>query len=176
MDSAGSRRDVDMPELWIGRTLATGIAAAGLAVAATGATPEIQPAEGLRAQQIARNAAIATHDRDRLGSVLAEDVSFSSHILHRQGRDAVIETWTGLWTRRPDLQMTFQADRTRASASFNAVAESGTWTERWTETDGLVTLSGTYLTVWSKDKAGQWRIAAETIAPLRCKGGAYCRR
>jgi len=43
----------------IGRAFSTGIAAAGLAVTAKGAMPEARSAEALRAQQIARNEAIA---------------------------------------------------------------------------------------------------------------------
>ena len=159
-----------------GWALAAVVVAGGLIGAAISAAPVMAPAKALEAQQIARNHAIAAHDAGLLGPILADDISFSSHILHRQGRADVLATWTGLWKKRPDLGMRFQPKRTQVSASFNAAAETGTWTERWTEADGPVTLSGTYLTVWSRRATGAWQIAAETIAPLRCDGGGYCRR
>ena len=144
----------------------------------TAAAPDISAADAkaLAARQQAYNRAIAAHDAQRLGALLTDEATFSSHILHRQGRADVLATWTGLWTRRPDLAMRFDPDRTRINPAMNVAAETGRWTETWAEPDGRVTMSGTYLTVWSRDSSGTWRIAAETIAPMRCEGGTYCRR
>ena len=153
---------------------------AGSLIAAVGVAPCARAADAgadvLQVQQSARNRAIAAHDAELLGSLFADDVSFNSHILHRQGRPDVLATWSGLWTRRRDLAMHFEPHRTRINPTMDVAAESGKWTEQWAEPDGQVTLSGTYLTVWNRDRSGAWRIAAETIAPLQCKGGAYCRR
>jgi ketosteroid isomerase-like protein len=133
-------------------------------------------AKVLATQQQAYNRAIAAHDAQRLGALMTDDVSFSSHILHRQGRADVLATWTSLWSRRPDLAMRFDPDRTRINPNMNVAAETGRWTETWSELDGRVTMSGTYFAVWRRDANGAWHIAAETIAPFRCEGGAYCRR
>jgi ketosteroid isomerase-like protein len=152
-------------------------ASLGAAMAAAAApAPAASDAETLHALQQSRNGAIAAHDAERLGALMAEDMSFSSQVLHRQGRSDVLAAWSGLWKRRPDLAIRFDPDRTRLNPAMNVAAETGRWTETWSEADGPVRLSGTYLTVWSRNSAGAWQIAAETIAPLRCKGGAYCRR
>jgi len=68
-----------MVGLSIARLLSIGIAAAALAATAKGAMAESQSADRTRTQQNARNEAIAAHCGDRLGSALAEHVSFNSH-------------------------------------------------------------------------------------------------
>jgi len=166
MESDGLRQGLFAA--WIAAT----IAAPTLAAAASHA----DDAKALAVQQQAYNSAIAGHDAQRLSALLTDDASFSSHILHRQGRADVLATWTSLWSRRPDLAMRFDPDRTRINPTMNVAAETGRWIETWSEPDGRVTMSGTYFTVWSRDNSGAWHIAAETIAPMRCEGGAYCRR
>jgi ketosteroid isomerase-like protein len=172
-EGMGPMRSDRMRQRLFGTLIATSLATAGIAAA-----PAAMPSDAgaLQAQQQAYNRAIAAHDAQRLGTLMTEDVSFTSHILHRQGRADVLATWTGLWARRPDLAMRFDPDRTRISAAMNVASETGRWTETWSEPDGRVTMSGTYFTVWSRDTSSAWHIAAETIAPMHCQGGAYCRR
>ena len=100
---------------WRQGLLAAWIACAVAASPLTAAAPDISAADAkaLAARQQAYNRAIAAHDAQRLGALLTDEATFSSHILHRQGRADVLATWTGLWTRRPDLAMRFDPDRTR---------------------------------------------------------------
>lgn len=44
---------------------------------------------------------------------------------------------------------------------------------RWTEPDGTVEITGTYLAQWRKVD-GRWLIQSELYVPTQCKGGKYC--
>ena len=52
-------------------------------------------------------------------------------------------------------------------------SERGEWTGRWTEPDGVVQVSGTYLAQWRKVN-GTWLIQAEVFVPTSCQGSKYC--
>ena len=55
----------------------------------------------------------------------------------------------------------------------DVASESGEWTGRWTEPDGVVDVGGTYLAQWRKI-GSTWRIQAEIFVPTRCSGSRYC--
>ena len=53
-------------------------------------------------------------------------------------------------------------------------SERGRWTGSWTDTDGKISIGGSYFAKWRKLN-GRWMVESETYVPETCTGGAYCR-
>ena len=77
--------------------------------------------------------------------------------------------------RRPDTKWVREPTRITVFDRWQVASEDGRWTGTWTDPDGPVRITGTYLAQWRLTN-GQWRIQAEVFVPLACEGGAYCQR
>ena len=140
---------------------------------------EAQPApeeQQIRARRESSNAAIAGHDTAGIGAALAPNVIVvTSNSVHREGRDANVESFAEQFRTRPDVVYRRTPDAVRVFLPWLMASESGTWTGSWTEADGRIQLTGRYFAKWRKVN-GAWLIESETYVPESCTGGAYCTR
>lgn len=130
----------------------------------------------IRARRESSNAAIARHDATGIGAVLAPNaVVVTSNSIHREGRDANVQSFADQFRTRPDVVYRRAPDDVRVFAPWQMAAERGRWTGSWTEADGKIQLTGSYYAKWRKVD-GAWLIESETYVPETCTGGAYCTR
>jgi ketosteroid isomerase-like protein len=128
----------------------------------------------IRARRAASNEAIARHDTAGLGAILAPNVIVvTSNSVHREGRDANVESFAEQFRTRPDVLYRRTPDDVRVFAPWLMAAERGRWTGSWTDADGKIQLAGSYYAKWRKVD-GQWFVESETYTPETCTGGAYC--
>ena len=130
----------------------------------------------IRARRESSNAAIAGHDAAGIGAVLAPNVIVvTSNSVHREGRDANVESFAEQFRTRPDVVYRRTPAAVRVFEPWQMASEEGTWTGSWTDADGRIQLTGRYFAKWRKMN-GSWLIESETYVPERCTGGAYCTR
>jgi len=77
--------------------------------------------------------------------------------------------------RRPDTIYVRTPSTIDVFDAWSVASERGEWVGRWTEPDGKVEISGTYLAQWRKID-GRWLIQSELYVPTKCIGGTYCRQ
>jgi ketosteroid isomerase-like protein len=85
-------------------------------------------------------------------------------------RDSLARVW-----KRPNIVLLHTPEKVDMAASGDMAFESGRWEERWQDADGAMTLKGSYFTTWKK-VGTVWKVIAETLKPLECIGGAYCKK
>ncbi len=130
----------------------------------------------IRARRESSNAAIARHDAAGIGAFLAPNaIVVTSNSIHREGRDANVQSFADQFRTRPDVVYRRTPDDVRVFAPWQMAAERGRWTGSWTEADGKIQLTGSYYAKWRKVD-GAWLIESETYVPETCTGGAYCTR
>ena len=130
----------------------------------------------IRARRESSNAAIARHDAAGIGAALAPNVMVvTSNSVHREGRDANVESFAEQFRTRPDVVYRRTPEAVRVFMPWLMASESGTWTGSWTDADGRIQLTGRYFAKWRKVN-GAWLIESETYVPESCDGGAYCTR
>ena len=95
--------------------------------------------------------------------------------MHREGRDANIESFADQFRTRPDVVYRRTPDAVRVFKPWLMASEYGTWTGSWTEADGKIQLTGRYFAKWRKVNDA-WLIESETYVPEGCTGGASCTR
>lgn len=121
------------------------------------------------------NAAIAAHDTAGFAAVLAPHVIvMPSTSVASVGRATHVRSMADHFAARPDVSYRRTPADIRVDAVWGMAAEQGTWTGRWTDTDGPVTLTGSYFAKWRK-LSGRWLIESETYVAEACAGGGYCR-
>jgi len=148
------------------------LAMAVMLVPAQGSNDEQQ----IRARRESSNAAIAKRDTSGIGAVLATNVIVvTSNSIHREGRDANVQSFAEQFRTRPDVVYRRTPDAVRVFTPWLMASEHGTWTGSWTEPDGKIQLTGSYFAKWRKTN-GVWLIESETYVPETCAGGAYCTR
>ena len=148
------------------------LAIAVMLVPAQGSNDEQQ----IRARRESSNAAIAKHNTSGIGAVLATNVIVvTSNSIHREGRDANVQSFAEQFRTRPDVVYRRTPDAVRVFTPWLMASEYGTWTGSWTEPDGKIQLTGSYFAKWRKTN-GVWLIESETYVPETCTGGAYCTR
>lgn len=131
-------------------------------------------AAAIRTARAASNRAIAAHDVAGIARHWRADVSIvTSTSAQATGAAANGERMAQQFQRRPDTVYVRTPQRVEVLPAWAVAAESGTWTGRWTEPDGVVEIAGTYLAQWRKAD-GEWRIQAEVFVPLTCRGSRYC--
>ena len=120
------------------------------------------------------NAAIKAHDPAAMARLWLEDVlvvrSTGAQITGRQGNQ---ERMAQQFATRPDTIYVRQPTTIDVYLPWEMASERGEWTARWTEPDGVVDTSGTYMAQWRRVN-GQWLIRAELYVPTRCTGSKYC--
>jgi ketosteroid isomerase-like protein len=119
--------------------------------------------------------AFQRHDAKQVAAFVTSDCHFTAPLVHIDGADALERSHTSLFSRRPDVILTHQANRIAVNEDWNLASEQGGWTERWTDKDGVTELRGTFLTMWKRD-GGHWREYSETIVPETCTGSSYCQQ
>lgn len=122
------------------------------------------------------NAAIAAHDTAAIAREWMPDVHVvTSTGFESAGSDANAKAMAEQFARRPDTKWVREPTRITVFDAWDVAAEEGRWTGTWTDPDGKVRITGTYLAQWRLSD-GRWRIRAEVFVPLSCEGGAYCER
>jgi ketosteroid isomerase-like protein len=145
------------------------------------ATPELgDPRERsadetlIRAARTRSNQAIAAHDTIALASAWLPDFWLvSSTNAQSAGRAAARARYAQLFASRPDVIYVREPGRIEVNASWGQAAESGQWTGRWTQSDGVTLVGGRYFAKWRKVD-GRWLLLAEVFVQTSCSGSAYC--
>lgn len=135
-----------------------------------------QPAEETRIREAraASNRAIAVHDLDGIERHWMETVHIvTSTSAQATGRAGNRARMARQFSSRPDTVYVRTPSTIEVFGEWDVASERGEWTGKWTEPDGQVLISGTYLAQWRKVD-GQWRIQAELFVPTRCSGARYC--
>jgi ketosteroid isomerase-like protein len=128
----------------------------------------------IRDRRESSNQAIARHDAAGIGAILATNVIVvTSNSLHREGRDANVQSFAEQFRTRRDVVYRRTPDEVRVFAPWLMAAEAGRWTGSWTDPDGKIELTGRYFAKWRK-LDGVWLVESETYVPETCTGGRYC--
>lgn len=158
------------------------IASASLAACLSPAPARSQPmptanAVALITEARARsNIAIAAHDTAGIAREWMPDVHVvSSTGTQNGGVEANLRSMQAAFTRRPDTKWVRTPQTITVNEAWHVASEEGRWVGTWTEPDGPLRITGTYLAQWRRVD-GRWRIQAEVFVPLQCEGGAYCVR
>lgn len=120
------------------------------------------------------NAAIAGHDPAAMARFWMEDV----HVVRSTGaqvagRERNRQRMAQQFATRPDTIYVRQPLAIDVYLPWEMASERGEWTARWTDSDGIVDMAGTYMAQWRRVN-GQWLIQAELYVPTRCAGSMYC--
>jgi ketosteroid isomerase-like protein len=161
------------------RSLATLVAltlvlSASIALVAGVQTPVASAVAAVRAARALSNKAIAAHDIAGIAHHWMPDVHIvTSTSAQGTGREANGERMAQQFTRRPDTIYVRTPGAVDVFGQWGVASERGEWTGRWTEPDGVVNISGTYLAQW-RQVDGRWLIQAELFVPTSCRGSSYC--
>ena len=128
----------------------------------------------IRSVRARSNHAIAAHDVVTLADTwLPEYWLVSSTNAQSAGRDAARARFVQLFATRPDVMYVRVPDRIEVNVSWGQAAESGRWTGRWTQADGVTQIGGGYFAKWRKID-GRWLLLAEVFVQTSCAGSSYC--
>jgi ketosteroid isomerase-like protein len=128
----------------------------------------------IRARRALSNAAIARHDTAGIGAILAEDVVVvTSNSVKQVGRAASVARFAEQFRTRPDVVYRRTPDAVTVFDSWHMASERGRWDGSWTDTDGRISIGGSYFAKW-RFINGAWMVESETYVPERCTGGKYC--
>lgn len=131
--------------------------------------------DAIRQRRASSNAAIAKHDTTGIGAILAGDVVVvTSNSVHAIGRVTNIQRFADQFRTRPDVVYVRTPDEVKVFGPWGMASERGRWTGSWTDTDGKISIGGSYFAKWRKLN-GRWMVESETYVPETCTGGAYCR-
>ena len=129
----------------------------------------------IRDRRASSNAAIARHDTAGIGAILADNVIVvTSNSVHGVGRATNIQRFAEQFRSRPDVVYVRTPDEVKVFAPWEMASERGRWTGSWTDSDGKISIGGSYFAKWRKLN-GRWMVESETYVPETCTGGAYCR-
>ena len=135
-------------------------------------SPDERAIRDLRASS---NAAIAKHDTACIGAILADNVVVvTSNSVHAVGRFTNLQRFAEQFRTRPDVVYKRTPDEVRVFEAWRMASERGRWTGSWTDSDGKISIGGSYFAKWRKLN-GRWLVESETYVPETCTGGAYCR-
>ncbi|MBD2755214.1 YybH family protein [Spirosoma validum] len=137
----------------------------------TSKTPDVTAIQTLRSQS---NHAIRARDLTAFGQSMLPEIEVTrgsgSHV---SSRDSVLASVSVQFKDSAFLGYVRNTDRIEISTTSPLAAEHGRWTGRFQRSDGVQTITGTYLAMWRKTDAG-WRIRSELFVSLACKGSAAC--
>jgi ketosteroid isomerase-like protein len=148
-----------------------------VSVASAGASAQSPADEKLiRDARAASNTAIAKHDMAGIARHWMDDIHVTtSTSAHNTGRAAQEQGMGQQFQRRPDTIYVRTPSTIDVFTPWAVASERGEWVGRWTEPDGKLEISGTYLAQWRKVD-GRWLIQSELYVPTRCTGSTYCRQ
>jgi len=124
--------------------------------------------EGQLKQDEARwNKAYAAHDAAALAGAYADDAALAnpgSPLV--TGIDAIRKE-TSAFAADPNLKVQFASDRVQVAASGDLAYTRGHYTLTMTDpaTKKPATSKGSYLTVWQKQKDGEWKAVEDFVTP-----------
>lgn len=128
----------------------------------------------IRALRAESNQAIQQRDLTSFGQTMLPDIEVTrgsgSHV---SGRDSVLASVSVQFKDPAFLGYVRHTDRVDISTMGPLAAEHGHWTGQFQRTDGIQTITGTYLAMWRKTDAG-WKIRSELFVSLACTGSAAC--
>ena len=128
----------------------------------------------IRAARAQSNQAIAAHDMAGIARHWMPDVHIvTSTSTQGSGRDVNGRRMAQQFERRPDTVYVRTPSAVDVFPAWGVASERGEWIGRWTEPDGVVQVSGTYLAQW-RQVDGTWLIQAEVFVPTACRGSSYC--
>lgn len=160
----------------VGATVAVLLAGCTAGIGRSAANITLDATVQITAARARSNAAIANHETAAVAREWMPDVHVvSSTGAQNAGAAANIRAMQAQFDRRPDTKWVRTSRHISVNERWDVAAEEGEWTGTWTDTDGPVTITGTYLAQWRRS-AGVWRIQAEVFVPLHCSGGTYCAR
>ena len=144
------------------------------ACATTQPSPSSDPDEvAIRAARGRLNEALARQQFATMNEELVDNVSMTGPVWRTVGRDQLLQAYTRLTSRRPDLVWMRAPQAIRINANWLFASESGEWRESWREGGVFTELRGAYLALWRKVE-GRWLLDAEVFVPLSCAGSSYC--
>ncbi|GAB3957366.1 hypothetical protein GCM10028805_49890 [Spirosoma harenae] len=122
------------------------------------------------------NQAIQSRDLAGFGETMLPDIEVTrgsgSHV---SGRDSVLASVSVQFKDPAFLGYVRTTDQIEISTMSPLAAEHGHWTGRFKRSDGIQTITGTYLSMWRKTDSG-WKIRSELFVSLACAGSADCGR
>ncbi len=155
--------------VWLGICLV--IPPISMAQSAMVALPDIRLIQELRHQS---NRAIQTRDMKAFGQTMLPEIEVTRGSgTHVSGRDSVLASVAVQFKDPTFLGYIRDTDSIQVSTSGPLAAEHGHWTGRFQRSDGVQTITGTYLAMWHKTDAG-WKIRSELFVSLACTGSAAC--
>ncbi|UFH53129.1 YybH family protein [Spirosoma sp. KNUC1025] len=142
----------------------------------TGKSTESADAATIRALRVQSNQAIQNRDLAAFGQTMLPDIEVTrgsgSHV---SGRDSVLASVAVQFSDSAFLGYVRTTDRIELSTTGPLAAEHGHWIGRFQRTDGIQTITGSYLSMWHKTGAG-WKIRSELFVSLACTGSAACNK
>ncbi len=137
-----------------------GVSVAGPAAAPAASAP-VPPEQAVQAADRALAAAVAGHDQEAFGALVAPDAVFLGSRATR-GRDAVLAAWAPFFaTGGPTLAWAPTEGRAAASGELAYTVGQYTLTLPGREGAEPTVDRGRYVTVWTRDGDGRWRVALD---------------
>ena len=156
------------------RALSLACLALGLNVPPCVAQARATDEGAIRAARAYSNHAIAAHDVEGVVSVMASEYfGLSSGNSRSVGRDAARASYAHIFASRPGVVFVRTPRAITVNPQWKQAGELGSWTGRWSSTDGNVRVGGSYFAKWNK-VSGQWKLLAETFVQTTCAGTSYC--
>lgn len=162
-----------MKRLWVCLRLASllFIPVNSLAQSTTARRSDVAAIRALRTQS---NQAIQNRDLVGFGQTMLPDIEVTrgsgSHV---SSRDSVLTSVAVQFKDPQFLGYVRYTDRIEISTMGPIAAEHGHWMGRFQRSDGIQTITGTYLAMWRKTDTG-WKIRSELFVSLTCAGSATC--
>ncbi|QNP39407.1 nuclear transport factor 2 family protein [Lysobacter solisilvae (ex Woo and Kim 2020)] len=128
----------------------------------------------IRALRHQFNEFVALRKFGGLGGLVSEDVQLIEPARTTSGRKNLVRAYEALVQKRPDLLLDFTPDAVERNPRWAFAAERGRWSQSWQEQGEPVEVRGTYYALW-KRRDGRWRIDAQVMTPVSCKGARYCK-
>ena len=140
-----------------------------LALAAT----LVQGDAAVRAARDEFNAAIARHDAEAIGRLLAPGyhiVTGRSDQSHGAGTER--EKWAARFAADPTVTYRRTPREVRANEAWGLAEETGDWAGSYTMAGSRAKAAGVYAAKWQRAVDGRWLIQSEVFTTLSCEGPA----
>ena len=132
---------------------------------------ENQSSSAIRAVREHFNAAIANHDAETIGTLLAPNyhiVTGRSDQFH--GADEEARRWASVFEKDSSVIYRRTPREIRVNELWGLAEELGDWTGSYSAEDGMVNASGVYSAKWQRAENGEWLIQVEVFTTLECNG------
>jgi Domain of unknown function (DUF4440) len=96
----------------------------------------------IRAARRQMSESLSKREFAAIGQHLTDKVSITGPVWRTVGREQLLQAYSGLMRRRPDLVWTYEPQEIRVNRDWLFASESGAWRETWREPDGLTELRG----------------------------------